>query len=70
MNILLVETEEHRLDENGEQYMEEEEEENTSGRFVGQVLIPWKIIQKIEVQETEKPASKLRTHHYDSMEYI
>ncbi|KAE9397876.1 hypothetical protein BT96DRAFT_50808 [Gymnopus androsaceus JB14] len=69
MNILLTETEEHRLD--GDEGTGEED--LSRGRFVGQVLIPWKIIQKIEVQEPEKPASNMRTrtnYSYNSMEYI
>ncbi|KZV62626.1 hypothetical protein PENSPDRAFT_591136 [Peniophora sp. CONT] len=40
MNILLVNTDEFRLGPN----------ENPDGRFVGQVLVPWKFIRKIEMQ--------------------
>ncbi|KAF5361661.1 hypothetical protein D9758_007321 [Tetrapyrgos nigripes] len=42
MNILLTETEEFRLGPG----------ENPNGRFVGQVMIPWKMITKIEAQES------------------
>jgi small nuclear ribonucleoprotein (snRNP)-like protein len=38
LNILLINTEEFRLDP----------EENRTGRFVGQVLIPWKLTVKVE----------------------
>ncbi|THU88194.1 hypothetical protein K435DRAFT_762055 [Dendrothele bispora CBS 962.96] len=41
MNILLMETEEFRLGPG----------ENPNGRYVGQVMIPWKMITKIEAQD-------------------
>ncbi|KAK7468396.1 hypothetical protein VKT23_002911 [Stygiomarasmius scandens] len=41
MNILLTETEEFRLGPG----------ENPNGRYVGQVMIPWKMITKIEAQD-------------------
>jgi small nuclear ribonucleoprotein (snRNP)-like protein len=40
LNILLLNTEEFRLDAG----------ENTAGRYVGQVMIPWRIIQSIGLQ--------------------
>lgn len=40
LNILLLNTEEFRLDAG----------ENTTGRYVGQVMIPWRIIQSIGLQ--------------------
>ena len=46
LNILLLNTEEFRLD-NGE---------STTGRYVGQVMIPWRIIQSIGLQVGETHA--------------
>ena len=40
MNILLVNTDEFRLGPN----------ENPDGRFVGQMLVPWKLVRKVEMQ--------------------
>jgi len=41
LNILLVNTEEFRLSPG---------EENTSGRYVGQVMVPWHLIDNIGLQ--------------------
>lgn len=46
LNILLLNTEEFRLDTG----------ENTPGRYVGQVMIPWRIIQNIALQIGESTA--------------
>jgi small nuclear ribonucleoprotein (snRNP)-like protein len=46
LNILLLNTEEFRLDTG----------ENGAGRYVGQVMIPWRIIQNIELQVGETTA--------------
>ena len=46
LNILLLNTEEFRLDTG----------ENTAGRYVGQVMIPWRIIQNIGLQIGETTA--------------
>ncbi|SRR6266446_3442559 len=46
LNILLLNTEEFRLDA----------DENTAGRYVGQVMIPWRIIQSIGLQIGESNA--------------
>ena len=43
LNILLLNTEEFRLDSG----------ENAAGRYVGQVMIPWRIIQSIGLQMGE-----------------
>ena len=40
MNILLVNTDEFRVGPN----------ENPDGLFVGQILVPWRLVQKIEMQ--------------------
>jgi small nuclear ribonucleoprotein (snRNP)-like protein len=40
LNILLVNTEEFRLGAN----------ENPVGRYVGQVMVPWRLIRNIELQ--------------------
>jgi|ERR1700733_3948250 small nuclear ribonucleoprotein (snRNP)-like protein len=48
LNVLLINTEEFRLSP----------EENWNGRFVGQVLIPWKLVVKVEAlgqQDPEEP---------------
>ena len=41
LNILLVSTEEFRLSPG---------EENSSGRYVGQVMVPWRLIESIGLQ--------------------
>lgn len=41
LNILLVNTEEFRLTPG---------DENTSGRYVGQVMVPWRLIENIGLQ--------------------
>jgi small nuclear ribonucleoprotein (snRNP)-like protein len=46
LNILLLNTEEFRLDAG----------EDTAGRYVGQVMIPWRIIQSIALQIGETTA--------------
>jgi small nuclear ribonucleoprotein (snRNP)-like protein len=46
LNILLLNTEEFRLDAG----------ENTAGRYVGQVMIPWRIVQNIGLQIGESTA--------------
>lgn len=46
LNILLLNTEEFRLDAG----------QNTAGRYVGQVMIPWRIIQNIGLQIGETNA--------------
>ncbi|KAI0031810.1 hypothetical protein K488DRAFT_51205 [Vararia minispora EC-137] len=49
MNILLVNTDEFRLGP----------DENPNGRFVGQVLIPWEFVQKVEVQAVRDSGEQL-----------
>lgn len=44
LNILLVNTEEFRLDSG----------ENNAGRYVGQVMVPWRLIQNIGLQVTSE----------------
>jgi small nuclear ribonucleoprotein (snRNP)-like protein len=46
LNILLLNTEEFRLDAG----------ENAAGRYVGQVMIPWRIIQNLGLQIGETNA--------------
>jgi N-alpha-acetyltransferase 38, NatC auxiliary subunit len=48
LNILLLDTEEFRLTLDAG--------ENTAGRYVGQVMIPWRIIQSIGLQFGETNA--------------
>ncbi|KIK66069.1 hypothetical protein GYMLUDRAFT_38544 [Collybiopsis luxurians FD-317 M1] len=82
MNILLTDTEEYRIEPvpgDGNQIQKEQGEEEergtelgiTNGRFVGQVLIPWKIIRKIEVQESQpQKARTMPSYEHGSMGYI
>ncbi|KAJ7650593.1 hypothetical protein FB45DRAFT_888201 [Roridomyces roridus] len=42
LNILLLNTDEFRVGPN----------ENPDGRYVGQVLVPWKLVVKIDVQSS------------------
>jgi len=44
LNVLLVNTEEFRLGAS----------ESTAGRYVGQVMIPWRLIQNIGLQVTDE----------------
>jgi len=44
LNILLVNTEELRLDSG----------ENAAGRYVGQVMVPWRLIRNIGLQVTSE----------------
>ncbi|KAJ3802338.1 hypothetical protein GGU11DRAFT_752932 [Lentinula aff. detonsa] len=60
MNILLTDTQEFRL-ESPTTGDNREDNELCSGRFVGQVLIPWKIVRKIEVQEPAQFPQRTRT---------
>jgi len=46
LNILLVNTEEYQP----------KREENLDGRYVGQVVIPWRLIVKIEAEPPRDPA--------------
>ncbi|KAF9068474.1 hypothetical protein BDP27DRAFT_1327092 [Rhodocollybia butyracea] len=55
MNILLTDTEEFRTTTT-DAAEDDENQTNTAGRFIGQVLVPWKIIRKIEVQESGQSA--------------
>lgn len=52
LNILLLNTEEFRLDAG----------EETAGRYVGQVMIPWRIIQSIGLQIGETNAQAYPDH--------
>ena len=49
LNILLLNTDEFRLGPN----------ENPNGRFVGQVMIPWRLVNKVE--------ARLHPHSPDGM---
>lgn len=44
LNVLLVNTEEFRLGAS----------ESTAGRYVGQVMVPWRLIQNIGLQVTDE----------------
>ncbi|KAL1741693.1 hypothetical protein HDZ31DRAFT_44882 [Schizophyllum fasciatum] len=58
LNLLLVNAEEYRVQQDG-QY---EGGGQYDGRFVGQIMIPWKLIIKVEAQGREEaPASGKQT---------
>ncbi|KAJ7151735.1 hypothetical protein C8R46DRAFT_1229266 [Mycena filopes] len=56
LNILLLNTDEFRLGP----------DENPDGRYIGQVLIPWKLVVKAEVQSGELATE---THVYVLVRY-
>ena len=47
MNILLVNTDEFRIGPG----------ENPNGRYVGQVLVPWRLVVKVEAQGGDEGSS-------------
>ncbi|TRM57171.1 hypothetical protein BD626DRAFT_515733, partial [Schizophyllum amplum] len=51
LNLLLVNTEEYRVQGDDGQY---------DGRFVGQVMIPWRIVTKAEAQGRGEPVAIAR----------
>ena len=56
LNILLLNTEEFRLDADA----------NPAGRYVGQVMIPWRLIRDIGLQvagESESYSEQVRVRH-------
>ncbi|KAJ3829287.1 hypothetical protein EV361DRAFT_793575 [Lentinula raphanica] len=63
MNILLIDTQEFRLDNPETGKSNHEDDSVRSGRFVGQVLIPWKIVRKIEVQESSQPGRRMQSDY-------
>ena len=54
LNIILINAEEYRISQNAEQKVEVIE----AGRYVGQVLLPWKMIVKVEVHESDDVPKK------------
>ena len=54
LNIVLVNAEEYRISQIPGQKVEIIED----GRYVGQVLLPWKMIVKVEVQESDGASKK------------
>ena len=54
LNIILINAEEHRISQDPEQ----KEEVIDAGRYVGQVLLPWKMILKVEAQESDDVPEK------------
>ena len=54
LNIILINAEEYRILQNSGQKVEV----NEDGRYVGQVLLPWKMIAKIEVHENDDVPKK------------
>ena len=49
LNIILINAEEYRISQNSGQKAEVIDD----GRYVGQVLLPWKMIEKVEVHEKD-----------------
>ena len=54
LNIILINAEEYRITQNSGQKVEVSED----GRYVGQVLLPWKMIVKVEVHESDDVPKK------------
>lgn len=54
LNIILINAEEYRISQNPGEKVEVVED----GRYVGQVLLPWKMIVKVEVHETDDMSKK------------
>ncbi|KAJ7479960.1 hypothetical protein B0H11DRAFT_1725334 [Mycena galericulata] len=54
LNILLLNTDEFRLGP----------DENPDGRYVGQVLIPWRLVVKAEVQSGDRGGPQLALNDY------
>ena len=54
LNIILINAEEYRIFQNPGQKVEVIE----GGRYVGQVLLPWKMIVKVEVHESDDALKK------------
>jgi N-alpha-acetyltransferase 38, NatC auxiliary subunit len=50
LNIILVNTEEYRLGR----------EENSEGRYVGHVVIPWRLVTKVESENREDKGYQLQ----------
>jgi N-alpha-acetyltransferase 38, NatC auxiliary subunit len=54
LNIILINAEEYRISQNPGQKVEVVDD----GRYVGQVLLPWKMIVKVEVHESDDVPKK------------
>jgi len=59
LNILLVNTDEYRV----------EPGENPNGRFVGQVLLPWKIVKKVEYGAGDQDEEEQEDEFHDEYRY-
>jgi hypothetical protein len=55
LNIILINAEEYRISQNPGQKVEVIE----ASRYVGQVLLPWKMIVKVEVHEGDDGIDKV-----------
>lgn len=53
LNIILINAEEYRVSQGGPEQKVED------GRYVGQVLVPWKMIVKVEVHERNDAQKKV-----------
>ncbi|TFK38650.1 hypothetical protein BDQ12DRAFT_630416 [Crucibulum laeve] len=56
LNIVLINTEEFRMGD---------DDETPEGRYVGQVMIPWRFVVKVEAQQKEEPELRTTTTDYD-----
>jgi N-alpha-acetyltransferase 38, NatC auxiliary subunit len=64
LNIILINAEEYRISQgSGSQKTELNEE----GRYVGQVLLPWKMIVKVEIYERHSAREKERRDRGDNI---
>ncbi|KAI0960901.1 hypothetical protein AcV7_000152 [Taiwanofungus camphoratus] len=62
LNILLVNTEEFRI---GSDYIDGD----PHGRYVGQIMVPWRLVNKVEVSEGAGPVSGIREDDDDESMY-
>lgn len=62
LNIILINAEEYRITQISGQKMEVSED----GRYVGQVLLPWKMILKVEVHESDDVSKKNESYKRDN----
>lgn len=63
LNIILINAEEYRISQGSGQRVKD----NEDGRYVGQVLLPWKMIVKVEVHERESMMEKERRDRGDNI---
>jgi len=63
LNIILINAEEYRISQDPGQRVRL----NGNGRYVGHVLLPWKVIVKVEVYERDNAMEKERRDRGDNI---